>query len=60
MKEKLAKLIDVKTIITFALVGAAIVLAFLKFIDPGEIARLATMAITFYFGVKASENKLLK
>ena len=60
MREKFAKLIDVKTIVTFALVGAAIVLAFNGAVDPMEIVRLAITAVTFYFGVKASENKLLK
>lgn len=58
MKEKIAKLIDVKTIVTFSLVGAAIVLSFNGKVDPMEVVRLAGMAVAFFFGVKASENKL--
>lgn len=58
MKEKFAKLIDVKTIVTFALVGATIVLAFTGRVDPKEISSLALMAVSFFFGVKATEKGL--
>ena len=56
MKEKLAKLVDVKSIVTFLLVGSVIVLAFLGKIDPKDISNLALMVVSFYFGVKATEK----
>lgn len=57
MKEKFAKLIDVKTIVTFAIVGAAIALAFMGKIDAKEISALALMVVSFFFGVKATEKQ---
>lgn len=58
MKDKFAKLIDVKTIVTFALVGATIVLAFKGRIDPKEISSITLMAVSFFFGVKATEKQI--
>lgn len=60
MKEKFAKLIDVKTIVTFALVGATIGLAAVGKVDAKEISSLALMAVSFFFGVKATEKDLNK
>ena len=56
MREKLAKLIDVKTIITFGLLGATIVLAFQGKIEPKEISMLSTTAIGFFFGTKMQKQ----
>jgi hypothetical protein len=55
MKDKLAKLIDVKTIITFSLVAATIVLAFKGLVDPKEISALTLMAVSFFLGYKANK-----
>ena len=60
MKEKFAKLIDVKTIITFALVGATIGFAAVGKVDAKEVSGLALMAVSFFFGVKSTEKSLLK
>lgn len=54
MRKNLAALIDVKTIITFALVGAAIVMAF-RGIKSENIENLAMIAVTFFLGYKASQ-----
>jgi hypothetical protein len=60
MKEKIAKLIDVKTIVTFALVGAVIGFTAAGKLQPDAVANLALMAVSFFFGVKATEKSLLK
>lgn len=60
MKDKFAKLIDVKTIITFALVAATIAFAAAGKIDAKEVSSLALMAVSFFFGVKATEKTLSK
>lgn len=60
MKEKFAKLIGVKTIITFALVGATIAFAASGRIEAKEVSGLAIMAVSFFFGVKSTEKTLLK
>lgn len=60
MKDKIAKLIDVKTIITFAIVFSTIGLAAAGKISADKIADLALMVVSFYFGVKATEKHLLK
>jgi hypothetical protein len=56
MKEKLAKLIDLKSITTLAFVGAIITLAFMGKVDSKEIVGLATMIIVFYFGKQSSDK----
>lgn len=56
MKEKFAKLIDTKTIVTFALVGATIVLAFHGKVDPKEVSSLALMAVSFFLGYKSNKT----
>ena len=52
MREKLKKLIDVKTIITFTLVFSSVYLAITGRIDPMEIVRLAGISVAFFFGTK--------
>ena len=56
MKEKIAKLIDVKTIVTFALVGAMIGFTAVGRIDPEKLSGLATMAVSFFFAVKLNRK----
>ena len=55
MKEKFAKLIDVKSIVTLALTGAFIYLACGKVI-PQEFQTIFTVVISFYFGTQAAKK----
>lgn len=55
MKEKLAKLIDVKSIVTLALTGAFVYLACEKVV-PQEFQTIFTMVISFYFGTQAQKK----
>ena len=52
MKNKLAKLIDVKSIITFALTAAFVYLAVTGQIEPQIFMTIYTMCISFYFGTQ--------
>lgn len=56
MKERFSKLIDVKTIVTFSVVGATIALAFTGKIEAKEISIMATLIIGFFFGSKINNN----
>ena len=56
MKQKFIKLIDVKTIVTFSVVGTLLYLSIVGKIDPTKIFELALMTITFYFGVKKASE----
>lgn len=58
MKEKLAKLIDVKTIITFALVFSAVALAFMGRVEAKEILTLTSIVVAYFFGTKQAERKV--
>ena len=57
MKEKLAKLIDVKTIVTFAVVGTVIYLAIAGKLDATKLFELCMIIVTFFFVKKADDNK---
>ena len=50
MKEYFAKLIDVKTIVTFALVGTVVYLGATGALDTDKVYTMAMMVIAFYFG----------
>lgn len=56
IKEKFAKLIDVKTIVTFALVGAMIGFTAGGKIEPDMLASMATVAVSFFFAVKLNKS----
>ncbi len=56
LRERIAKLIDVKTIVTFALTGAFIYLAVIKEIEPQIFMTIYTMVIGFYFGTQHEKN----
>lgn len=56
MKEKIAKLIDVKTIVTFAVVGAVIYLAVTGKLDSTKLFELGMIIVTFFF-VKEADKK---
>lgn len=55
MKEKFAKLIDVKSIVTLALTGAFVYLACEKVV-PQEFQTIFTVVISFYFGTQAAKK----
>lgn len=56
MKARLAKLIDVKTIITFALTAAFVYLSVTGKIQPEIFMTIYTMVIGFYFGTQHQKN----
>lgn len=55
MKEKLAKLIDVKSIVTIVLVGVFSFLAVRGDITGQEFLTVFTVVISFYFGTQAQK-----
>jgi hypothetical protein len=57
MKARIAKLIDVKTIVTFALTGAFVFLAVRERVEPKEFMTIYTMVICFYFGTQFEKHK---
>jgi hypothetical protein len=56
MKEKFAKLIDVKTIVTFALIGSLIGFVAVGKLDAKEVVPMVTMAVSFFFAVKLNQK----
>ena len=57
LKEKLAKLIDVKSIVTLVLVVVFATLAFSGEISGQEFQTIFTVVIGFYFGTQSIKNK---
>ena len=57
MKDKIAKLIDLKTIITIAMTGAMIYGFVVEKITPEQFMTIATMIFTFYFAKKDNDTK---
>lgn len=57
LRERIAKLIDVKTIVTFALTAAFVYLSIREKIEPQIFMTIYTMIIGFYFGTQAEKNK---
>ena len=56
-KDLIAKLIDVKTIVTFSLTAAFVYLAVIGKIEPQIFMTIYTMIIGFYFGTQAEKNR---
>ena len=56
MKARLAKLIDVKTIVTFALTAAFVYLSVTGKIQSEIFMTIYTMVIGFYFGTQHQKN----
>ncbi len=52
VKERLAKLIDVKTLVTFTLTGAFTVLSIKGDVKPEIFVTIYTTIIGFYFGTQ--------
>lgn len=56
-RDRVAKLIDVKTIVTFALTGAFVYLSVCEKIEPQIFMTIYTMIIGFYFGTQHEKLK---
>jgi uncharacterized membrane protein required for colicin V production len=56
MKEKIAKLIDLKSIITIIMVVAMVIGWFKGMVTSEQFVPLVTMILTFYFAKKGSVN----
>jgi hypothetical protein len=56
-KDRLAKLIDVKTLVTFALTAAFVYLSVIEKIQPEIFMTIYTMVIGFYFGTQHEKNR---
>lgn len=57
MKERLTKLIDVKTIVTFTLTANFTYLSVKGKIEPQIFMTIYTMVIGFYFGTQYKKHK---
>ena len=57
MKEKLAKLVNVKSIITLILCGVFAYLSVIGQILPDQFLTFFTIVISFYFGSQYEKNK---
>ena len=57
MKEKIKKLIDVKSFVTLALTGVFAFLSVMGKISPEQFLTVFTTVIAFYFGVQHQKNK---
>lgn len=57
MGKKLAKLIDVKSIVTFVLVGVFAYLSIIGVISGEQFLTVFTMVISFYFGTQAGKRE---
>ena len=55
--DKLANLIDVKSIVTLALTILFIILALKQIIDGNAVMTIYTTVIAFYFGTQFSKDK---
>ena len=56
MKAKLAKLIDVKSIVTLVLTGVFAYLAIIAKITPDNYMTIFTVIIAFYFGTQSAKK----
>ena len=57
MKEKLAKLIDVKSIMTLLLTAVFCLLAVLGKVSPDQFVTIFTVIVGFYFGTQAQKRQ---
>jgi galactitol-specific phosphotransferase system IIC component len=57
MKERIAKLINVKTIVTFAITAVFVVLALRGDIDANVTMGVITTVIAFYFGTQTEKKE---
>ena len=57
MKQKLAKLIDVKSLVTLALTGVFCTLAWRGVVSAGQFQTIFTTVIAFYFGTQSVKKR---
>lgn len=57
MGKKIAKLIDVKSIVTFVLTGVFAYLSIIGVISGEQFLTVFTMVISFYFGTQAGKKE---
>lgn len=57
LRDRIAKLIDVKTIVTFALTAAFVYLSLMGKVEPQVFLTVYSTVIGFYFGTQAEKNK---
>ena len=57
MLKKLAKLIDVKSIVTFVLTGVFAYLSIIGVVSGEQFLTVFTMVISFYFGTQAGKRE---
>jgi len=60
MKERIAKLINVKTIVTFVVTGVFAVLALRESVSPEVTMGVVTTVIAFYFGTQKEKQDVEK
>ncbi len=58
MKEKFANLIDVKTIVTFAVTVIFLILSLKGRIESDVVMQIVTMVMAFYFGTQYQKNNI--
>lgn len=56
MKERIAKLIDLKSIVTLIMVIALVIGFFMNKVTPEMFVPMVTMIMTFYFAKKDKEE----
>ena len=57
IRERIAKLIDVKTLVTFTLTGAFTYLSVRGSVSPDIFVTLYTTVIGFYFGTQTNKGR---
>lgn len=57
MKQKLAKLVDVKSLVTLALTGVFCTLAWRETVSAGQFQTIFTTVIAFYFGTQSAKKR---
>lgn len=57
MLKKLAKLVDVKSIVTFVLLGVFSYLSIVGKITPDQFLPIWTMVVSFYFGTQVGKKE---
>ena len=57
IKERIAKLIDVKTMVTFALTAAFVYLSVIGKVEPQVFLTVYSTVIGFYFGTQSEKSK---
>ncbi len=57
MKQKVSKLIDVKSLVTLALTGVFCALAWRETVSAGQFQTIFTTVIAFYFGTQSAKKR---